>query len=304
MSYNLPRGYLSPSAINQYLACPECFRLEYVDKVPKPLSINFPVGGALHASLDRARNLMMKSPIEQADIEDCISFGLKQFDEEVQRSQSDVPADLGKYKNIDDARHAAEFLSDYAIRAITPLDKDRGLIGSEVIICSDESLLNEEEKKLDRIPEDIVQRVFPFPFKGRIDAVYAENGDGIVTAIQDTKTKSKRGAPYDDAVVQMSLYRRPFQQWKPVPGKNHSLFATSSVETIVDVVYKTKYPSLVTYALSHDSDDLIFRMVMGAVEGISRGDFPPRPSWACNYGHGLPIFVVLADWGGVPETSD
>lgn len=268
MSYQFPKGYLSPSQITRYLTCPACYSLEYVDHVAKPMSVNLPIGGAVHRAVEEMRRRRIDmgttaSTEEMVDlaVEHFTGDGLG-FDKE---SQVEVELDLGKYETLDKAKDDVVRFVRYAVPELSTLDEQRGIIAAELDL-----------KDID------AGNVWPFEMRGRIDALYGDSETMAPSILGDLKTSSKQQAPDINAAVQFGIYRHTF--WK----NGHEL------AVLADVLAKTKTPSLTTYSMSaSDAEQAnVERLVLDVAQRITEGYFPPRPGFLCSYSHGLPAFSV------------
>lgn len=270
MKYQFPRGYLSPSQATRWMICGACYELEYVLKVPKPMSVNLPLGGAVHRAVETMRHRMIAGTEELIDfaevaVEHFTGDGLG-FDKE---SEVEVQLDLGKYASLDKAKDDLVRFVRFAIPELHQLDQQRGVIAAEI--------------NLKDLPCEV--EVWPFEMRGVIDALYGDSATMVPNLLGDLKTSSKQQCPDISAAVQFGIYRHHF--WK----HGHSL------GVLADVLAKTAKPSLRTYSLS--STDMeqegVERLVLDVAQRISEGYFPPRPGFLCSYNHNLPRFSVAIE---------
>lgn len=258
-TYAFPHSdHLSPSQITEYLGCPLCFRLNRIDRIPRPTSIALPIGGAVHKAIEVYRRDRLDPqgakfpPLQGAVIEEAAAH----FDEAV-TGQEDL--DLGDYADAGQAKDHMVKLVEFALPHVAKLDTERGLVAAELDLKDFES-------------------PWPFPMHGRVDALYSDNGE-FYSAGSDTKTSSKQQAPDFMAALQIGIYR------SFIPG---TWFA--------DVLAKTKTPSFQCYTLDAVGDDFVRDVVLDVADRICRGDFPARPGWRCKYKHGNPVFRMAVSW--------
>lgn len=270
MSYTLPRGYLSPSSINRYITCPECFRLEYVDQAPRALGSSLFVGGAVHKAIEYVREAMLREEEYGGLLEDvAIQVAADHFNKEADEAED---IDLGGYRHIGKVKDHALELVRFALPELVRLDEARGLLAAELHLVSSLDLAVGEDHffKAD---------VFPFPFKARLDAVYGDLDTRQPRMIADTKTASKQQKPEFSTALQLWMYKEAF----------------GNVIAMADVIAKTKEPSLHSYSLGAYSPEVMMALVTDVAEGISAGRFPPRPGFLCSYDHGLPKFSIVVE---------
>jgi hypothetical protein len=275
MGYTLPRGYLSPSAINKYLACPACYEAEYILNQPKKLGSALFLGGAVHKAVEHMRSAVLLA--RTYDFDDALQAAADYFDKETERS-SDIELAKG-YDSLGAVKDHAVELSSFVLQELCRLDGQRGLIAAELTVASSESLLEGAGSN------SVCWNAFGFPFKARIDAVYGRE-DGTPTGYSDLKTTSSQRKPDFKATLQMWMYG---QSLRP-----HALTG------FVDQVGKTKTPTLRAYTLDqpgygYQHEDPMYLLVTDVAEQISEGYFPPRPSENCDYDHGLPRFTLTIE---------
>lgn len=258
-----PTGHLSPSQVVRMLTCGECFYAERVLRIPKPVGINLPIGSAAHKAVEYMR--LERLAQRKVKVSDAVEIGVGHFEQEVSQPVDDesgveLVIDLGStYKSLDQAKDKVAELARYALPLLAQIDDARGgLAAVEVSL-------------------DYFKSPYPFPFTGRIDALYGKSIEGA-TSISDLKTsKDRNKAPDTDAGIQLALYS------EFLPG----------ISAMADVLSKTQPPELHSWRL--DIDDAgrarVHKLVLDVAANISAGRFLPSPSWKCNYSHGLPGFV-------------
>lgn len=258
--YTLPKGYLSPSQINLYMACPACYELQYIHQQPSPTSIALPLGGAVHYGIEYQRRQVLAG--EVPDYEDVVETGVEHFNDEVGRAES---LDLGKLASTDEAKDQVARLLRFAAPRLMALDEKRGLVACELDL------------------KDFGENnPWPFPIVGRVDALYGP-GPALVNLGTDTKTAARAEYPSESISLQLGIYR----EFIPVGW-------------VVDQVTKTRSPQLTTYELADDGREYVLDTVLDVARHISAGDFPVRPSFMCRYVHGSPSFsITTADYQGV-----
>lgn len=292
-SYAFPHAaHLSPSQITEYLSCPACFKLARLDRIPRPVNVALPIGSAVHKAVEMLRSSVIEhGPFEGgAEADQTIgelaeTFAADHFEVAVQDSAdrcdecrnlppadkakcsycggtgklAETILDLGDYADAGTAKDHAVKMAKFIAPAIVKLDAQRGLVAAEQDLADFEN-------------------PWPFPMRGRIDALYSTNGE-VYTAGADLKTSSKQQAPDFMAAVQLGIYH------SFIPG-----------QWFADVVAKTKTPSFQSYVLEQPSEGFLGDLVLDVADRICRGDFPPRPGFRCNYVHGQPKFTVAVSW--------
>jgi len=257
-------GWLSPSQVVRYMTCPACFEAERILRIPKPLSINLPIGGATHKAVEFMR--MERMAQRQVKLNDAIEFAVEHFESEVSvpvddESGVELVLDLGStYKSLDQAKDKVADLTRYALPLIAQLDDRRGGVSAV-------------ELDLFNFPQQ-----YPFAFHGRMDVLYGGSGFDPTTATLggDLKTsKDRQKAPDVYAAIQLTLYAEH-----------------CGVPMVADVVSKTQPPEFHSYDLQASAEQIVHvhQIVLDVADGIMAGRFPPRPSYLCNYSHGLPEF--------------
>src|SRR5215472_5363265 len=248
-AWRFPTGstHLSASQITEYLACPACYEMSRVRKLPKPMSVTLPIGGAVHKAVESQRaNMLNDLGQDRTGSSDFIDVAADHFvrsltvDEE---TGGEIIVELGEYESLGKAKDDAVRFTKYLLPEIAKLDQQRGLIAAELDLA-----------ELDTNP-------WPFPMHGRIDALYGPSPD-MCTAGEDLKTSKKQMAPAFEAAVQLAIY-------------NRSMPAT----WFADVLAKTKTPSLISYTLTLPDPEFVWTIVMEVAVKIRNGEFPVRPSW-------------------------
>jgi hypothetical protein len=267
-------GHLSPSQVTEFLSCGMCYYLNRVRKMPKPLSINLPIGSSIHKAVERARLNLGGDPGDAAE---------QWFDQECsQPTDPDSGAevleiDLGsKFDTLGKAKDSVVALARFVVPRILKLDAQRGkLAGAEFNLLS--------------LPSP-----WPFKVEGRMDAIYVDfladhTKPELASLSSDLKTSSKQEPPDEFTSIGQGMYRQ-FWTSRDLP-----------MGILADVASKAAKPSLVTYALTTDDygQKLVYQTVMEVAEDISAGRFRPRPNWRCSYLHGFNEFQVAVS--GFPE---
>lgn len=254
--------HLSPTQIGSYLACPKCWELERIQRLPKPMSVALPIGGAVHKAVETLRQAQLGMLEDGGGMEVYIDSAAEHFDATLtvdEETGGEILLDLGDYSDIGAAKDHCVKLTQFLLPEIAKLDAQRGLIAAEL---------------------DLKDRPspWPFPMHGRVDALYGPEPD-LCSLGSDLKTSAKQATPGFQVALQAKIYQR----FIPVPW-------------LIDQAAKTKLPSLVTYSLSEEGDDLTYEIVLDVADRICRGDFPARPGWFCKWDHGGPSFSVAASW--------
>ena len=292
--YNLPTGFLSPTQITQYMRCPACYEAEYVLRKPRRLSVSLPLGVAVHKGVEVMRSHLLAG--EEWELDECRQMATETFAKVIasrveEDSGAEAELDLGaRYQHIGMAVDHAADLAGFAADQLYPVDRERGLLATEVLVCNDPSLIlpRDLERSGGQLEGDALALAWPFPVKGYIDAVYGAEG---ITLISDLKTTSKNVAPDTSAAIQTMMYARPIALEGPPP------------RVVIDSVVKTSFPQFHSYELgegvtsgvSQHHHDVVYGIVVDVAEEISRGHFPPRPGFLCNYVHDVPGFSLVVD---------
>lgn len=262
--YALPKGHLSPTQVTRMLSCGACYEAEYVLRIPKAVSINLPIGGAVHKGIEWMRmERLARRPVK---VGEAAEFAVSHFESETtlsadEESGVELTIDLGStYKSLDAGKDKVNDLVRFALNEIAKLDDARGGVAAVEL-----DLIN-------------YPTPYPFEFHGRIDALYGRTVHEP-TGISDLKTsKDRNKAPDTDAAIQLTLYSEFF------PG----------IPVLADVLSKTQPPELHAWRLRVDDAvrARVHTLVLNVAENISAGRFLPNPSWKCNYTHGLPEFAA------------
>src|SRR5712664_3205767 len=123
-------GWLSPSQVVSWLACPACFEAERILKIAKPMSVNLPIGGATHKAVEFMRRERLEH--RAVKLNDAVEFGVMHFENECsqpidEESGVELLLDLGStYKSLDAAKDKVSELSRYALPLLAKLDDARG----------------------------------------------------------------------------------------------------------------------------------------------------------------------------------
>lgn len=252
--------HLSPSQVTEYLSCPACFKLNRIDRVPKPMSVALPIGGAVHKAVESMRGMVLAKNAE-GRLEEAVDAAAWHFDKSLEVDEetgAEILLDLTGYKTVGEAKDHTVAITRYALPEIAKLDAARGLVAAELDL-----------KDFDN--------PWPFPMHGRVDALYGPEPE-LCSMGADLKTAGKQVSPSFAVALQLGIYR----SFLPVPW-------------MVDQVAKTKTPSLVTYSMSDDGDEFVREIVLDVADRICRGDFPARPGFLCKYAHPGPSFSVAIE---------
>lgn len=274
-------GWLSPSQVTSFLYCGECYRLSRIEKLPRPLSVNLPIGSAVHKAVEQARLFTWSDPIAAVE-----AVAADWFDQEVTQPTDEetgapldvLEIDLGsKFENLGQVKDAVVKLAAFTVPRILKLDAQRGKVVSVEYNLS----------MLDVQP-------WPFAVQGRLDALYSttDSKPELATLMADLKTSSKQQPPDEYVALAQSIYRE-FWLRRGLP-----------LAIVADVVSKTKNPDLVSYPLVGDeyARKLTYQTVLDVADDISAGRFRPHPGWWCDYIHGFAEFQVAVS--GFAEASD
>lgn len=248
--------HLSPSQITEYLSCPKCFELSRIERIPRPLSVALPIGGAVHKAVEiwRSAYIHNRRGLDSI-VDDLPSAAAEHFD----RTLEDVEElDISAYGSVCEAKDHMVAITRYVLPEIAKLDAQRGLVAAELDLKDFEN-------------------PWPFPMHGRVDALYGPDPDHCDKGA-DLKTASKQQTPAFAVALQVAIYR-----------------SFIPVQWFIDQAAKTKVPSFVSYALSDDGDDFVYELVLEVADRICRGDFPPRPGFLCHYAHPGPSFSVTVE---------
>lgn len=276
-------GWLSPSQVTSFLYCGECYRLSRIEKLPRPLSVNLPIGSAIHKAVEMARTGFASNhtPAAQAVLDTAADWfdqeTAQPTDEETGAPLDILEIDLGsKFDNLGQVKDHVVKLAEFVVPRILKLDASRGKIAS---VEYNLSMLGVQP--------------WPFAMQGRLDALYVDYlADGSkpeqATLMADLKTSSKQQAPDEYVAIAQSIYR---EFW---------LSRNLPLTVIADVVSKTKNPDLVSYPLIADdyARKLTYQTVLDVAEDISAGRFRPHPGWWCDYVHGFAEFQVAVQGFG------
>ncbi len=169
--------------------------------------------------------------------------------------------------------------SAFAAKTLIPIDLELGLKAVEVRIWGLGQPYDNEEKQWSETSQ--TEPLFPFPFLAYADAMY-EN------ALKDTKTAHRLLMPDYLTALQLTLYRLPWLQAGYTDFKaGIDQFAKRKDEQL------TKEKDYRAYWLESDEsrDQQAIKFVLQVAQDISRGIFPPRPSYMCLFDHGMPGLV-------------
>jgi hypothetical protein len=267
-------GHLSPSQITSYLACPLCYYLGRVRKMPKPLSVNLPIGSAIHKAVETARLSVIEKGgnafASELVAEDWFDKEIAQpVDPETNEPLDALEIDLGKYESLGQVKDQVVKLAKFVVPQQIALDRKRGKITAVEFNLS-------------------MLGVSPYPFaiEGRMDALYCDWLKDIkpedCELSADLKTSSKQEPPDELTAIAQTVYRE------------HWTFRERKLVIFADVADKRVHPELKSYPLVVDdyAEGMTHQTVLDVADGISAGRFPPHPSWRCDYVHGFAEFQV------------
>ena len=290
MPLQLPKGFLSFSQISAYARCPACYEGRYVHQWRTPVSINLVLGHALHEALKEARTTRLLTPTQTTYHADTLQSDPREvasdaFDVELRsgldkETGAEATIDLSsQFRSIGEAKDMAVSLADFAIKTLIPIDLELGLKAVEVRIWGLGQPYDNDERQW--AETNLTEPVFPFPFLAYADAMY-EN------ALKDAKTAHRLLMPDYLTALQLTLYRLPWLK-----------AGYSDFKAGVDQFAKRKGEDLTPekdyrgYWLDSDQerDQRAINFVLQITEDISKGIFPPRPSYMCAFDHGMPGLV-------------
>lgn len=182
MTYTLPRGYLSPSAINRFRSCGRCYEMKYVLGLSAPVDAALPIGGAIHYGIEHMRRMLLEGIV--ADSEEVLDAAVEHFNDAVKREDIDYGT-----SSEGESRDTVAKTTRYLIPRMRRIDEQRGLVAVEL--------------DLDDFHE---QNPWPFPIKGRVDALYGP-GPGLVNLGSDLKSSGKQVPPTEGNKIQAGIYR-------------------------------------------------------------------------------------------------
>lgn len=282
-----PFGYLRPTLVNAYRDCPRCAELEWVRKVPKPESIHFAIGGAVHkvaesigrAILDDASLGIKIKEDGKLDLTPLEDIAADEFDRRLHENLDEesgveyVEVDLAKFSDLGAAKDEAVRLVPLLLETLPTLFRDRGLLATEMSLR-------------DLYTEDVLNEVWPFPMNGTLDAVYG--ADEVLKGMSDFKTAASRGGPDENNAIQFALYTLPAHHLGVDPW------------VACDKIIKTKTPYMETYWANGNGIVLpeqyavVKEIVLDVADRISAGDFPIGHGWhgSHTYSHNFPAFSL------------
>ena len=308
----LPVGFLSPSQVWAYIACPACYEAERILHIPKPVSADLLIGRFAHAAVAYMRAEPIRG-IQSREIETiCIDAGAQAFDEILDRrtdteetgEESPIEIELTKkYADLGEAKDSAARLTRHILPLIAEYDAKAGVVAAEARVrhlgtsfwaypellakLSPEEAQDAKEEAEEQFVDDI-KPAFPFPVKAYLDVLYA-NG-----VLKDLKTSSRNGSPDNLSSLQLLMYGMPW--W----------MAGDSLKLGWDVAIKTKTPDFATYwlngtgAVTDEQYEYARWRVLAAADDICAGRFPPNDgNIFCKYDHGLPKGERATTWPGM-----
>jgi hypothetical protein len=308
-AYTLPKGYLSPSQVWQYLTCPACYQHMYVERVPIPVSADLLIGRYAHVAANRLRARMMSeewtdfTPLEFQNLaghkllEECYDLAADEFNH-ILEDRTIVDEDSGeplpieveltkKYDSLEEAKDVAHNVTRVALPKMAAYDAEAGLEAVEQWVWGLGPALPEDADQA-AYDAEAGEPVFPFPVKARLDVMY-HNG-----VKKDLKTATRNGAPDALARIQLVTYDLPW-------------YAMGEPQKLgFDVAVKTKAPDFNVYWLNGtgevtpDQYEYVKATVLRVAGDISAGRFPVNEAalWH-KYEHGLPGCERAASWPGM-----
>lgn len=268
-------GWLSPSQVTSYLRCPQCWYLERVEKIAKPLGISLIVGSTVHKAVEYARQDELTAIGRSGDGMVTTYAGdvaADFFDNEAStpadaETGAELILDLGSaYSSLGQAKDHALELAKFTVPRILELDRQRGSIAAV-------------EFNLEVLPSP-----WPFGIHARVDCLYGATPE-TATMSSDLKTSKNQSKPDEYTALAQSMYEA-FWSARGLPLK-----------VAADVVSKGKHPDLQTYWMELDAGrrQRAYDTVMQVADAICRGDFPARPGWWCSFSHQWPEFSVTVN---------
>jgi hypothetical protein len=321
-AYTLPKGYLSPSQVWQYLTCPACYQHMYVERVPIPVSADLLIGRYAHVAANAMRlRVMEAAPVPFSEFvqagssvfEEAMDLAADEFNH-ILEDKTIVDEDSGeplpieveltkKYESLEEAKDVACNVTRVALPKMAAYDAEAGLEAVEQWVWGlgpprrdrtnagpDEHawMADDEEQAAWYEANPDVEPVFPFPIKARLDVMY-RNG-----VKKDLKTATRNGAPDALARIQLVTYDLPW-------------YAMGEPQKLgFDVAVKTKAPDFNVYWLNGTGEvtpeqyEYVKATVLRVAGDISAGRFPVNEAalWH-KYEHGLPGCERAATWPGM-----
>jgi hypothetical protein len=282
MPLSLPKGFLSFSQVSQYARCPSCYEARYVHGWRTPVSINLVLGHALHEAVKQVRTCHVLSHQSLPNPKDVASDA---FDAELKsgidkETGAEATIDLSsQFRSIGEAKDMAVQMAAFAAETLMPIDVELGLKAVEVRIWGLGQPYDTGEQQWQKTMRSTP--IFPFPFLAYADAMY-EN------ALKDTKTAHRLLMPDYLTALQLTLYRLPWRRTGYTDFKaGVDQFAKRKGEEL------TPEKDYRAYWLDSDEerDQQAIDFVLQIAGDISKGIFPPRPSYMCLFDHGMPGLV-------------
>lgn len=244
--YQLPKGYLSPSAINTYLRCPQQFKRRYVDGVVTPPGVAMVEGTCHHDTIEANSRQKMKGrrdwSAKQMFERFADTFTVKK--KEIEDWEDETPDTiLRRGEGL-----TREFAQSFAPR------------------------LQPEE-----VETDVEFYVGPVKIYGRLDFEGSCDVEGAITPVlADFKTVKKR---MSDSDLLSSLQLTAYSMWKQQTDTRK--FKTGFVSLV-----KTQKPQVVDQWTDVDFGRIRWfrHIVLSVANAISLGSFPlvDPTSWACS----------------------
>jgi len=113
--YNLPKSYLSPSAISKYLKCPRQYMYAYVLNERTPPGAAMLTGTALHAGFEMYYKDRIAESANPLTPSQTAEFAVSQFEEEIVNKDAEV-----KVEEKDSARRDIETIADAYLNTVAP----------------------------------------------------------------------------------------------------------------------------------------------------------------------------------------
>jgi hypothetical protein len=242
-SYTLPFPHLSPWQVLRYQECAACYEEEYVNRCPRRISLNFPIGAGVHAGIAYARRDALNGS-HVLDMDDVLEAGSDRYALGVlgQDPLDPDPPDeiepdwtaneIGKGQD-----QVREILSAHTV-SITHRDIEAGILAVEQQVDFDD--------------------VFPFPFKAYLDL-------RVEAGIVELKTAARKGTPRLQDAFQTACYGLPeFIRTGQVLGFG------------IDKIVKNKTSLHAYYAVRAGAEELqgVYDDVLQVAADITAGRFP------------------------------
>lgn len=278
-------GHLSPSQVTEFLRCGECYRLNRIEHLPRPLGISLAIGSAVHRAIEQVRRQAAKNG-------EAVDVAGDWFDQQISQPtdpEEGTPLaeiDLGsRYKTLGDAKDHVIALTEFAIPKILEMDKARGKIAGV-------------EVNLVELPGP---SPYPFRMEGRMDATYvdwlSEPKPEDATVMSDVKTSKDLRKPDEYVSIAQTIYEEFYHS----RGKPLVVIADVFSKTVRRGQYVPEYAPF-PLAVDDYGRQLVHRTVLEVADDISSGRFRARPTYLCPFLHGFPEFQIAVS--GFAEVED